>query len=90
MPGDAVHVNTGAQHAPAPRDHVVQARVADHHPVNRRRGTRVLEVGFRAAEAPGVLIHVEQQHHAAAEAARRVSQPGSDVGENRGSRLGIG
>ena len=90
MPGDAVHVNAGAQHAPAPRDHVVQARVADHHPVNPARSARVLEVGFRAAEAPGVLIDVEQQHHAAAEAARRVPQPGGDVGEDRGSRLGIG
>jgi hypothetical protein len=41
---------------------MVWARVADHHPVDR---SGVLEVGFRAAEAPGVLIDVEQQHHAA-------------------------
>jgi hypothetical protein len=33
---------------------------------------------------------VEQQDHAAAEAARGVPQPGDDVGEDRGSRLGIG
>jgi len=66
---------------------VVQARVADHHPVNPARSARTLEVGFRAAEAPGVLINVEQQHHAAAEPARRVPQPGSDVGEDRGPAL---
>ena len=89
MPGGAVHVDAGAQHAPAPGDHVVQARVADHHPVGPARGGRALEVGFRAAEAPGVLIDVEQQHHAAAQA-RRVPQPGGNVGEDRGPRLGIG
>ena len=54
------------------------------------RRARALEVGFRAAEAPGVLINVEQQHHAAAEAARRIPQPGGDLGEYRGSRLRIG
>jgi hypothetical protein len=37
-----------------------------------------------------VLIHVEQQHHAAIEAARCVPQPGGDVREYRGSRLRFG
>ena len=68
MPGDGVHMDTGAQHAAPAGDHVIQARVADHHPVYPARDTRALEVGFRAAEPPGVLIDVEQQHHAAAEA----------------------
>jgi hypothetical protein len=52
MPGGAVHVDAGAQHAPAPGDHVVQARVADHYPVGPARGGRALEVGFRAPESP--------------------------------------
>jgi hypothetical protein len=47
------------------------AGIADHHPVHR---SRVLEKGSRAADAPGVLIHVEQQHQAATEAARRVAR----------------
>jgi hypothetical protein len=65
---------------------MIQARVADHHPAY---GSRVLEVGFRAAEAPGVLIDVEQQHHAASKAPCRAAQPGGDVGEGRGSSLRI-
>ena len=81
-----MQVNAGAEDAPASGDHMVQARVADQYSVYR---SRVLEVGFRASEAPRVLVHVEQQHHAAAEASRRTPQPGGDLGEYRGSRLGI-
>jgi hypothetical protein len=66
---------------------MVQARVADHDPGDR---PRVLEVGCRAAEAPGVLIDVEQQHHAAIQAVRGVAEADGDVGEDRGSRFRIG
>ena len=86
VPGDGVHVNAGAQHASPSGDHMARARVADHH---RVYGPRVLEVGFRAAEASGVLIHVEQQHHAACPAARSVGKPGGEVGEDDSSGLGI-
>jgi hypothetical protein len=84
----AVRLNAGAQHASSSGDHMARARarVADHHRVYR---PRVLEVGFRAAEASGVLIHVEQQHHAACPAARGVGQPGGEVGEDDSPGLGV-
>ena len=86
MPGDVMHLNTGAQDAPASGDHMVQARVADQDPVDR---PGVLEVGFRPAEAPAVLIDVEEQYYAAVPPSRRTPQPGGDVGEDGGSRLGV-
>ena len=69
MTGDAMHVNAGTQNSPPARDYVVHAWIAEHHPVHPARSARSLEVGFRTAEPAGVLINVEQQHHAAAEAA---------------------
>jgi len=89
MPGDGAHMNTGAQHAAPTRDHVIQARVADHHPVHPARSTRPLEVGFRPAEPPGVLIDVEQQHNAAAKAPRHIPQMGGHMREDGRARLGI-
>jgi hypothetical protein len=85
-PGDGVHVNAGAQHTSPSGDHMAWARVADHHRVYR---PRVFEVGFRAAEASGVLIHVEQQHHAACPAARGGGKPGGEVGEDDSPGLGV-
>jgi hypothetical protein len=64
MPGDAVDVQAGAEHSPAAGHDVIQAGIADHHPVDPA-GRSVLEEGLRAAERTGVLIDVEQQHDAA-------------------------
>jgi len=50
MRGDSVHHDPGAQHAAPARDHVIQPRVPDHHPVDPVRNITALEVCFRAAE----------------------------------------
>ena len=89
MTADAVDMQPGTQYATSASDHVVRARVPNHHAVDPARSAGAFEVGFRAAEAARVLVDVEQQHHAAREAACFLLETGSNVGEYRRPRLGI-
>jgi hypothetical protein len=58
-------VQLGAQHAAAPGHQVIRAGVADHHAIHAAGSAGAFEVGPGAAESPGVLVHIEQQHQAA-------------------------
>jgi hypothetical protein len=89
MPGDGMHLQAGTQHAPPARDHVVHARVADHHPVHPVRGTRALEVGFRAAEPPVCSSTSYSSTTLPPKPSAMSRSPGGDMSEDRGTRLGI-
>ena len=65
---DTVRMKARVQHTPPARHHMIRTRVADHHPVGTGR-PRLLEERLGAAERAGVLVDVQQQHHAARPAA---------------------